>query len=1255
MKERYSIKMKKYKLAIAGAIGIVALALSSCSSSSASGGKPSPSTQGKDLQIGNIGLIPTNTDAMGATYPLMLFNNSNDVMIIDSVTASGVAQSIQTQTGGDNSKLFDASMCKQIQPHGSCSIQIKSASLTTDGMIGANGQYGINIKSHLKSSNKSFVEDQVIGYQNFNINPSNGVYYNTSSATVTNIIATDHNMGITIPVFFKKAYNKVKINSGVLGANLVGCGVPDKDGTYNISANSTCALTTVFSGGKQFSSTITLTDNYNTIVKSQNKTKSLTNGSGNQIMTVSVVNNLNPQALMTTAVVTGFVQTNNTTPVTVTFVNVGSYQAAVTAMGFSTGGSLIGFGNGSPVTINGSTTATVTADTCSNQTIQPGSSCQVTFTMNGSVNSGNMNVQMNYTTGLGTGTGSTFYNIYYYAPTANVVLTSTVSGDLTNTFLYQTKTATVTVANSSTTNTSVNFNNGGVPQLIAIGNPSKPNNISITSNNCNLNSGVLAAGSNCSYTVSYSSPTQDTNGIINNLRGVITGTYTNIGQTITVGSSSSLPYSANANSNFVSLNPDPLQMVVPAGQSVSQVVTITNQTSGSNINGISIDLSGLTGVSLQAGTNTCASASLSYLQSCQVTFIFAPNSQESLVATIPVSFSVNGNPAQDVLTANFQGSTSAVNVVLSSISALQPGLPAGAPTYTGDGESQNSAFSFYNYGNSLQITLNYTNLGTESAANIQMMGDTFPTAAAGYSVQDNCSGQTLLQNQSCSVVVTTINPTLSTTLTSSSNLNFVIPSMAYSDLSESVPYLKNMFTTPTGNSSNIWVNVNPSVVPNVSVGTGTIVALNGASYYMYPVVFANSANGSQGVAINYSAPMPALSSPYGFGNTTTAVPATGSVAVNLAGGQSITEYLWFPTTEQPNLSNVLYNITYNGSYPYVGTTGITAPMVGTSYTASGNNITGVWGSLQSFSNSPVSFTASAGPSGNISQLLQSQGYLYAVNSVVYSAPIVEWNIATYGGNTYSPESTPITGTGSLGVLVAQTSGYTASYLAVSNISGTNYAAVVESNSTNLHVYTVSDGTFSGSSTTTQLTNLSSTIGNVAIGVGGNLYVTSESNLYICGTITAITACNKVTSLPTFSSATTLVNGVTVATNNGYLLVTPNVAAGTGGVIPVTTAYYALDSGSTSTSFIGLSNYSYSAANATSFNYNLVYGTLNPLIGYYGTYNYYYSPNYSTNPQVSAWSTNNFNSGVIGSPYINNANAFAFYSFMPVESNGVIYY
>lgn len=1243
--------MKKSRLAVAVLIGMVAIALSSCSSSSSStNGQPSPNSESKDLQVGNIGLIPTNTDALGGTYPLMLFNNTSEVMVVDSVTASGVADSIRKQIGKDDSKLFDADMCKQIQPHGSCSIQMKSASLTTDSGIGANGQYGINVKSHLKLSNKSYNEDQVIGYQNFNISASNGVYYNTSTATVTNILDASDNMGITIPVFFKQAYSKVKVNSGILGATLVGCGLPDKDGTYNIAANSTCALTTVFSGGKQFSNTITLTDNYTAAVtKSQSKTGSLKSGN-NQIMTVSVVNNLNPQALMTTAVVTGFIPTDNTTPVTVTFVNVGTYQAAITSMGFSTGGSLISFGNGTPVTINGSTTATVSNDTCSNQTIQAGSSCQVTFTMNGSVNSGSMNVQMNYTTGLGTGTGSTFYNIYYYAPTSNVVLTSTVSGDLTNTFLYQTKTATVTVANASTTNTSVNLNNSGVPQLVAVGNPPKPNNISVTANNCNQNGAILAAGNSCAYTVSYTSPTTDTNGIINNLRGVITGTYTNIGQTITVGSTSSLPYSANANSNFVSLNPDPLQMVVPAGQSVSQVVTITNQTSGSSINGISFNLTGLTGVTLPSGSNSCSSANLSYLQSCQVTFVFAPNTQESLVVGIPVSFNVNGNPAEDILTANFQGSTSAVNVVLSGITASQPGLPVGAPAYTGDGESQNSAFSFYNYGNSLQITLTYTNIGTESAVNIQMMGDTFPTQAAGYSIQDNCSGQALLQNQSCSVVATTINPTLATTLTSSSNLNFVIPSMVYTDVTESVPYVKNMFTTPTGNSSNIWVTVSPSVVPNVNVGTGSIVALNGSSYYLYPVTFSNNANGAQGVAINYSAPMPSAASPYGFGSTMTAVPSTGAASLNLAGGQSTTQYLWFPTTATPSSSSLLYSVSYSGSYPNFYSSFIPNPMIGVTYTASGNNITGSWSSLQSFSNSSFNFNATAGSSGNISQLLQNQGYLYALNGNVYSMPITGWNTNTSGGSTYSPESTS---TGALGSVTAQTTGYTPSYLAINTTSGTTYAAVVESASTNLHVYTVSAGTFSNPSTS-QLTNLSSNIGAAAIGSSGNLYVTSESNLYLCGTITAIAACNRVTSLPAFPSATTAVNGLTVTTSNGYVFVAPNVAAGTGGIVPVTTAYYALDNGSTSTSFSGLTNSNYSSASVASINYNLVYGVLNPFVGYYGTYTYYSNPNYSTSPQFQFWSSTNFNSGT-SSSYISNANAFAFYSFMPVENNGVIYY
>jgi len=1248
--------MKKSRfVAIIALGGLLSVTLSSCGSSSSGGGggQPTPNVQGKNLQIGNMGLVPTNPNALGATYPLMVFNNTGEVMMVDSVTASGVAQAIKDKIGSDTSQLFDSSMCQQIQPHGSCSIQIKSAALVDDKGIGSNGQYGINISAHLKSSNKSYQEDQVIGYQHFNTSPANGVYYNTSNATVTNIVNND-NMGITIPVYFDRAYSNVKINSGALGGNLVGCGTPNQNGLYNIPAKSSCALTTVFQGGKQFTSLITLDANYTQSSKQAKlANNSLKSGSGSQIMSVSVVNNISPQALMTTAAVTGFVPADNNTSVTVTFVNAGSYQAQVTAMGFvPNNGVFTPYTQGSPISIGSGATATVTGDTCNSQTIQAGNSCQVMFKVNSQVNSGSLNIQMNYATGLGSGSGSTFYNVYYYAPTSNVVLTSTVSGDLTNTFLYQTSTATVTVNNTSTTNTAVTLDNGGVPQLLAVGNPSKPNSITVTTNSCNQNGGVLNAGLSCAYIVTYNSPTESTNGIINNLRGVVTGTYSNIGNTITVGTTASLPYSANANSTFISVNPDPLQMVVPAGQSISQKVTVTNQTSGSIINNILFNLSGVNGASLPSGSNTCTSASLSYLQSCQVTFLFAPSAQESVVTNIPITFNMNGNPAQDVLAANFQGSTSAVNVVLSSINASQPGLPGGAPLYSGDGESQNSAFSFYNYGNSLQIALTYQNLGTESAVNIQMMGDTFPTAAAGYSIQDNCSGQTLLQNQTCTVVATTINPVLSTSLTGSLNLSFAIPSMVYTDAAENVFYVKNMFTTPAGNSSNIWVNVNPSVVANVTAGTGSIVELNGGSYYLYPVIFTNNANVAQAVAINYTAPMPTQASPYGFGDTMTAVPATSATSVSLAGGQAVTKYLWFPVTATPAGTSIAYSVSYNGTYPYFGYTNVSAnPMIGVGYTASGNTITASWNTLQSFSGSFINVTGATAGSGSISQLLQNQGYLYAVNGNVYSMPITPWNTS---GSTYYPESTS---TGSLGSVTAQTTGYTAGYLAVNTTGSTTYAAVAQSGSTNLYAYGVSGGVFTSLGSATALAGLSSNVGSVAIGNTGNLYVTSESNLYLCGTITAIATCNKVTSLPAFPSATTAVNGLTVAvTANGYVFVTPNVAAGTSGTIPVTSVYYALDTGSTTTSFTAASggNTNYSGAQTVAFNYNLVYGSLNQLTGYYGLQTYYSNPSYSTNPQLQVWNTMSLNSSSITS-YLNNTNPFAFYSFMPVESNGISYY
>ena len=495
-----------------------------------------------------------------------------------------------------------------------------------------------------------------------------------------------------------------------------------------------------------------------------------------------------------------------------------------------------------------------------------------------------------------------------------------------------------------------------------------------------------------------------------------------------------------------------------------------------------------------------------------------------------------------------------------------------------------------------------------------------------------------------------INPNLSNALTSSSNINFVIPSMAYIDATESVNYVKNTFTTPTGNSSNVWVSVNPSVIPNINVGNGTIVALNGSSYYLYPVTFSNNANPVQNVAINFASPMPAEASPYGYGNTMTSVPSTGAASLNLAGGQSTTQYLWFPTTVTPSSSTLLYSVTYNGTYPNFYNGFVPNPMVGVTYTSVGNQINGSWSSLQSFNNNLYNFSAVVGVTGNISQLIQNQGYLYALNGNIYSMPITGWNTDTSGGNTYIPESNI---TGSLGSVIAQTNGYTPIYMSINTVGGNTYAAVAESNSTNLHVYNVSAGTFSNEFSA-QLSSLSSNIGSVAIGDTGNLYVTSESNLYICGTISSIINCSPVTSLPAFNSATTAINGLTVNTSNGYVFVAPNVSAGTGGIVPVTTAYYALDSGSTSTSFNALNNYNYSGANVASINYNLVYGTLNPLVGYYGNYTSYINPNYNTYPQFQFWSSLNFNSGS-SSSNISNPNTFAFYSFMPVNSNGIEYY
>lgn len=1283
---------KKIKLAGALLVSIVTASLMSCSSSSdaSNGGGPKPPTPPSptslQLQLGNIGVIPTNEPIIGNSYPLMVLNNTNKVMNIDSVTATGIDSEISKSVAND-SQLFDWSACKKIQPFGSCSVQIKNGALI-DKNGGADGQYAINFKAHAEGSSNVIEKTQVIGYQNFALSNNTGVYYNSSSATVTNATNVKGSMAVTIPVYFKDAYNTVSVVSPDVSANLVGCGLPNADGVYKISANTSCSLVMNYQGGKAFNANVKLVDGVVTQKASKKATKNKTTKdkslqSMGVLLNLNIVNAIYAQGLLNATVTSSYLPTDNSTQLVISYTNIGSGPAVINNAGWYYDGDFYAYST-TPQLLSGTTNTNVIGinNTCTQgSSIAAGNGCQITFKMSGDEDAGDLLTTVKYNTGISTNTAMAMYNVYFSAPNAQANLTSTITGALTGNVIGQTLTATVLVQNTSTT-TPISITK--IPSLVALGNPVKPSSITITNNTCTVNAQLLSGGNTCSYTVSYV-PTESTLGVINNLYGTVTGTYAATGgggQTITVTGASNLPYSATNDSTFISINPNAAQMVVPVGQTLNQDVVITNTgTTNTQVSNITFDTTAAFPAGATISNNTCTGVTLLDGEDCTITVTYAPTAVTSIESEVQVNFTYdNGvDPAfatKDILYTNFQATAGAVNMTLFSVTGSDNNLPSGAPIHTGDGLTSGTQFNFYNYGNSLKITLTYKNTGTASASNLNIDANSLPVSSMGYTVVNNCNGVTLAAGATCTVELTAISSSISSGLSGTNSLNFNIPNVIYTEAG--VTYLRNTFTTPSGGSPKVWATSQAVISPSVNVlSPSTIVQYGSNSFYVFPVKFANTATTAQPVQIPLYAPVPSVAAPYGYSSsiTTPPTPTAGVANVSLAGGESVVKYLWVPATSSvsPSFGYLQYWINYNSNAYVVNQLQIASqmPYVGVTYSASGSTISGSWNNLGNLysSASTVSLTT-ATASASVQQLIQYRGNLFALSaSGIDSWSITPWIATTSGANTtYNPDpdtaGAGANATGDLTAVGTYANTYTPISMAFGYVGGVEYAAVAQAAESNLYLYTVSGGalTVTGGSPYA-LSNSSggaaiSPIFSTAIGGDGTIYVTGVGNtLYTCGTVTAPNASCTSVSFTAFPSLN--LNGVNVAVNNGYITLTPSYALPTtSNAAPSWSQLYSVDNSSALSfgTISGSTNLQYSNAVPFNANYNLVAGTLNDISGAYGAYTAWQGgTSYSYLPNASIWDlatpTQLFNLTAGNLPTAPSAGAIApmaYYSFMPVS-------
>lgn len=1192
-------KQLKKIVTIAG-IGSLAFGLMSCGSSGGSSGSNSnpPSPTSTYLQVGNLGAIPTNAEASGAAYPLTLFNNTQNVIHVNKVKATGVDPRLQITS---DSQLFDYSSCRDIPVNGSCNILVKASALRVNN-IGDNGQYGISIDG-TNDKGATYHEDQVISYENFAKKNTLGTYYNTSSATTTNVIETTQ-MGVTIPVYFDKAYNNVKLVSPNLNGTLIGCGLVNADGTYNISAKSSCSIMLNFRGGKVVTSDVQLLANYTAPVKasqsgkSTKSSKSLTSGSSS-IVNFGFVNITQSVALMTTGIVTSSLPTNNTTTQTVTFVNNG--MSSATAISLSLADTSNGYGPtalSSTQTI-GSSSLNVTANTCTSQaggngsgTVAASQSCSVTFTMNGSSQFGTANLIMGYSTGIGTSTAN--YNTYYYPVSALTGLSSSASPSPTefiNTSIgSQERSMIVTVTNTTPTQPITLANLASSQAILkTAGSPGIPSGMTVSANTCTsglvLNSGTPT----CSYTITFD-PTDLTAGQINNLYGIIAGTYVNQGITYQVSTSLNVPYSVGEATDLTT-NPTQIQLTTNSGQPVYIPISITNSNGlgSGTISNITFDWAaiGLNNVTISSQSPSGCLGSLAYNSTCNVVFVYSPTNTESSngYVNLPVSYSGGQFDVDDIPTT-FEAISGNTNIQITNVIASDVNSPPVG--HTGSGTS-GSPYTFYNYGNSFSLQIEYTNTGSAVANNFMIDGSTLPSVANGWTVETgtttcgiNGNSVNLASNASCVLELKAVNPNIANALTYSNSLTFNFPNATYQESGQTL--VRNVWDY--SGQSNVNVSANQILSPSYTIGNGVIESVTGVSYYVYPITLSNNANAGQtapiSVAIDPSA-LNTLATPAGVGTSNT-TPPVGLYSTSLSGGGSVNSlYLWVPSNGT-NLSATNFNLNANWNYtgmtPYqsFASAYTSSAATGVIYSVNAGVISADWSgnvnnAVANGGNSLYTLASTTVPSGNIANLVQYQGYLYALTTTgLYSYAITPW-VNTSG--TMIPNSVSNPRTGALTVTssgASQINGIlnnTPGAMSINSVGGTTYALVTESGDQAggpwpYTIATVINGVFTNSVGGFTGLNAGDVITSVAVGATGNIYISNNTNVvYSCGTVTAVAACTDITPAGITNAAanSTLVSlAVSIAGNNVAITQYVTDPSATGQFTPATQYAYGTDDG-----------------------------------------------------------------------------------------------
>lgn len=836
------------------------------STSSASGGQGSLPQIADGVNIGQMSVIPMVDDSLlnkttsaksltannsGASYKLAISNNTAAIMHIDSLVVNG--------KNASSANVSNGSCGSQVQSKNSCYLSIIPPSSA--------GSFTLTVNYHNGADQTPRKMSQLIQYGEVVAN--NGYYYsNNNSRVVTSI---DQTKILSFPIVLADNYTNLTTKSN--SNSTIDCGGK----VY--TKGTACTLTVATKGTKAdniarvnlvgtLSSGLQNTLNFNTLVTTNPSPNLIAGGMG---LVISPANG------------------NTTNQVEVTVFNSGTGDATNLQITPT-----------APVTVNTSGLGTPCGATLAAQ-------AECSFNVNASdIVSGQNNVVISDDEG-----DSQSLSVYYIAESASPALTLTYGGGLENAVSgYESKTLTVNIANTSTTNTSMNvkLSNLGVQNqyLSYITDNVTPNKCS------NVTSGgsfVLPKNNSCNLVINYAPPlaagAQNGNFTINPV-----ATYTNASgesQTYAAASgsysySSTLPVAAISITPTTTANNKFLFNILPNGvETQAQTFTFTNTGNvPATVNNFTSLIAGssLNGMNIVATNNNCnIGGNLDAGSSCSYNFVYGPLSaeQESLSAQLGVT-STNSVTSEANSTEYYYISSQALDskMVLSDISySTDQGTnwtSIQSANESGGGAANPITFTNYN-AHPVYLRYIYANTGTEAASNLNINLNDIPAAYGVVANLTTCpyATNTAILNigASCNVVLKAVDYSKSAIFSNgagyiSGALNINTPAISYTSPNTGVHKNQVLTYAPTADiATYLTANLFGSNTWGINQNGGTQF---GTDWFLYidvhtitkvanesPVVNLNVSNWGPGFSNYETSPPPTVIDPNSW-----AISATGA-------------------------------------------------------------------------------------------------------------------------------------------------------------------------------------------------------------------------------------------------------------------------------------------------------------------------------------------------------------------------------------------